>query len=675
MKTIKIKSLSLINFKGIKSLNIDFGKETNIHGANGTGKTSIFDAFTWLLFGKDSTDRTAFELKTLDQDNNVIPKIDHEVSAVIEVDGEECELKRIFKEKWVKRRGALESEFGGNETHYFWNDVPLTQRDFSAKISNLVDESVFKLITSPTAFNSLKWQDQRQVLIDISGGVTNEDVAQGNPEFEDLLSKLTNKSMEEYQKQIAASIRKAKNDIKMIPTRIDEVQRNKPEALNFSAVEKELQDKRKQLESIENQISDKVAAQQEVLNKKQAIQKEIHRLETEIEDEKHKLKLQAKQEYQEQTSAAKEIESKILENTEKLDKSQKTLDRLNTEITEAQNEMDHFIKENTYIRERWNKRNAETFQMDEDSCKCPTCKREFESEDIEEKKKELFANFQKSKIQDLEELSARGKKNAGKIKDLEGDIKTLEERKAKGVDIIEEINDEAKELIQSLETARDNSTNIKTEQDIYSELYKGNKLIDSKVNEIAQLKEELQKEQTVNMDELKAKKAAITQEISGLNQQLQVKDQIKQADERIANLGKEENQLAQQIADYEKDQFTIDNFNKAKIDTLENLINNRFQFVNFKLFETQVNGGEVPTCKALINGVPFSDANTASKINAGVDIINTLCDHYEVSAPIFIDNRESVTELIETESQIINLVVDPSKKNLEVKSPELSEAI
>lgn len=195
MKTIIIKSLALINFKGIKSLNIDFGKETNIHGANGTGKTSIFDAFIWLFFGKDSTDRTNFEIKTLDSQNNVIPQIDHEVSAVIEVDGEEVTVKRTFREKWVKKRGALESEFGGNETLYFWNDVPMTLRDYTNKISSIVEESVFKLITSPTAFNSLKWQDQRQVLIDISGRVTDEDVAQGNPDFQNLLSKLTNKSL------------------------------------------------------------------------------------------------------------------------------------------------------------------------------------------------------------------------------------------------------------------------------------------------------------------------------------------------------------------------------------------------------------------------------------------------------------------------------------------------
>jgi hypothetical protein len=101
---------------------------------------------------------------------------------------------------------------------------------------------------------------------------------------------------------------------------------------------------------------------------------------------------------------------------------------------------------------------------------------------------------------------------------------------------------------------------------------------------------------------------------------------------------------------------------------LEQLVNDRFELVTFKLFETQVNGGETPTCKALINGVPFSDANTASKINAGVDIINVLCDYYKVTAPIFIDNRESVTKLIDSDSQIINLVVDPSKKKLKVKS-------
>ena len=173
MNQIKIKSLTLLNFKGIRSLTIsDFGKETNIFGANGTGKTTIADAFSWLLFGKDANDRQQFEIKTLDPQNNVIPKLEHEVSAVLEVNGEEIHIKRILREKWVKPRGTTETVFQGNETVFYWNDVPLLASDYSAKISKIMDEKVFKMITNPLAFNSLKWQDQRKMLLEIVGGIT-----------------------------------------------------------------------------------------------------------------------------------------------------------------------------------------------------------------------------------------------------------------------------------------------------------------------------------------------------------------------------------------------------------------------------------------------------------------------------------------------------------------------
>ena len=674
MKTIQIKKIALTNFKGIKSLQIDFGKETNVHGANGTGKTSLFDAFTWLLFGKDSTDRTAFEIKTLDSQNNVIPKIDHEVSAVITVDGEEMELRRTFREKWVKKRGALEAEFGGNETLYFWNDVPMTLRDYTTKINGIVEESVFKLITSPTAFNSLKWQDQRQVLIDISGGVTDEEVAKGNPDFENLLSKLTNKSLEEYQKQIAASIRKAKDEIKMIPTRIDEVQRNKPEAVDFSAIEKELQGKKDELSSIENQISDRVAAQQEILNKRQDIQKQIYTLKSEISEIEFKAKQEAQEQIRNQSSASSRIQTQINEKNAEIGKRQRTLTQLESVLKNEQGDIELLEQKNNHIRQEWNQRNAEEFKMDEDACKCPTCEREFDTEDVEAKKKELFSNFQNSKMKDLEELSAKGKRNAEQIKAAKEEVEKLEVRIANGKNFIEALEKDLQILEQSLE-AEKNNTQVKSEAEIVAEILEGNSEVKEKRSKILNLEEILQIEEGVNMDDLKSKKTAITEEINELKDSLKVKDQIQQADDRVTSLQKEEAQLAQQIADYEKDQHIIEQFTKTKIDTLEGLINERFQLVNFKLFETQVNGGEVPTCKALINGVPFSDANTASKINAGIDIINTLCDFYNVSAPIFIDNRESVVELIDSQSQIINLIVSKADKKLRVETSELAEAV
>lgn len=672
MKSIQLKTISLINFKGIKSKTIEFGKETFIFGANGTGKTTLFDAFCFLLFGKDSTDRTAFEIKTLDEFNNPIPKIDHEVSALIEVDGNPNVLRRVFREKWVKKRGSIEAEFGGNETLYFWNDVPLTLRDYTVKVSDIVEESVFKLITSPSAFNSLKWQDQRQVLLDISGGVTDADVAAGNPAFENLLKKLTGKTLEEYQKQIAASIRKAKDEIKMVPTRIDEVQRSKPEAVDFSAVEKELAGKEEELAKVEEQISDKVAAQQEILNKRTALQQEIYKLESQLKAVEHQAKMKAQEELRRAGSRGESIKASIGEMESERERALRTLAQLKNAKSAEEAEIERFSKKNDLIRKEWNERNAEEFKMDENECKCPTCNRAFEAEDIEAKSKELLENFQKYKMRDLEELSANGKRNAQKIANCKKEVAVIEERIEKGNAILKSISNEIIRLQEELAAAEANKSEVKSLGELTADI-----LQDTDFNQLQEkikaLQRELENLEGVDLEDLKSRKQELTAAISNLRQQLLVKNQIEAADDRIKTLQKEEAELAQKIADYERDQYTIEQFTKAKIDKLESLINKRFSFVKFKLFETQVNGGEIPTCKALINGVPFSDANTASKINAGIDIINTLCEHYQVSAPIFIDNRESVVELIDSRSQIINLVVSKADTKLRVEAQEMAE--
>jgi len=269
MKNIVIKKISLINFKGLRNKEINFDKNTNIFGDNGTGKTTIFDAFIWILSGKDSTGRKDFQIKPLDKDNVVIPKIEHEVSAILIVDGEEVSIRRILKENWVKKRGSLESEFSGNVTDYYWNEVPMQQKEFQTKVSQIIDEAVFKMITNPLAFNQMKWQDRRNALIQIVGEVSNSELALGNSEYENLIAQLTNgKTLEDYRKQIVASIKKAKEDLKAIPTRVDEISRSKPEDFDFLNLSVDLKNKQFDLVKVDEEIADLNKAFQSKLDTK-----------------------------------------------------------------------------------------------------------------------------------------------------------------------------------------------------------------------------------------------------------------------------------------------------------------------------------------------------------------------------------------------------------------------
>ena len=223
---IKIYNLKLKNFKGIKELEIVFnGQDTNIYGKNATGKTTIFDAFKWLFFDKDSNDRKDFNIKTLDENNNPIHFLEHEVEATLIIDGQDITFKKMFKEKWVKRRGQEQQEFAGHETSYWIDEVPIKKKDYEEKINSIIPENLFKLITDPSFFNNqMSWKERRELLINISGtDITDETILNSNEQFEILKENLEGRTIEDYRKVLAAKIKELNNEKEKIQIRINEV--------------------------------------------------------------------------------------------------------------------------------------------------------------------------------------------------------------------------------------------------------------------------------------------------------------------------------------------------------------------------------------------------------------------------------------------------------------------
>lgn len=666
MKTIRIKSLKLTNFKGIRSLAInELSKETSIFGDNGVGKTTIFDAFTWLLFGKDSSDRQSFEIKTLNSRNQVIPKIEHEVEAVIEVDGKTIELRRILREKWVTKRGSSEAEFSGNETIYEWNGVPMNAGEYTVKINQIVDEKVFKLITSPAAFNALKWQDQRDVLIDMVGEVSDVQVASGYDDFEALVDKLNleEKSLEEYKKQVKASITKSKTELKTIPTRIDEVERAKPEALDYESLRKQLVNKEKEIEIVNDQISDKMKAQEAFYDKQKDIQQDIFKLETDINNKKRELQTKASDVFNESVSKPRELQRDIDGIDREIQNNEQTIAIRKQKISSQEYQLKQLDEKLAEKRKAWELENSKTFTMDESECACPTCKRAFDPADVAEKRSDMEEHFITNKKANLSRLSTEGQNMAAEKLTIQNQINSLQEDVQTKESENLELWKRRAEVSEQLKDFKNNQSQI----EIYGNLVNENRLFfDEKTKAIEALKDSMGEKPEIDVAELKDKRDTLRSHVQHLEMQIASEKEIEKHNSRIKQLSDEESQLAQAVANMEKEMFVIEAFEKEKSTRIEDSVNNRFALVNFKLFETQINGGEVPTCKALINGVPFSDANTASKINAGLDIINTLCSHYGANAPIFIDNRESVIELIPTQSQVINLIVSEADKKLRV---------
>ncbi|WP_138481678.1 AAA family ATPase [Dyadobacter bucti] len=652
---IKLRHLSLTNFKGIKSKSFDFSDETFIYGDNATGKTTLFDSFTWLLFGKDSADRKDFNIKPLDFVGKSKEKVSCEVSAVLIASGVEMILKRVFQEKWQKVKGAEQPEFVGNETLYYWNDVPMQQKEYMSKIETLLDEQVFKLITNPLYFNSLKWQDRRAALLSIAGHINDSDVLDSistlsnKQEIMNLTSILNQgKTLAEYKKEIAAKRKKANDDLKMIPSRIDEAERSKPQPENYDAIRASIKRLTGEVAKLDEQISDKARANESRLQLIQSKQNQFYSLKSDLTA----IEFRFKEEIRERNRTQDEQPLKI----------RREISSLELELSTVQTKIDILTRKNAELeaslqptRDQWASENEKQPVFDDLEMSCPTCKRAYESDDIEESRKILTENFNADKVKRLEVIRNKGIQAKVEIESNNTLIQQRDEEKSEITSKLEA----AKKEFQKLATSRNDRQDEKDELKSLLESNSDYAQLLIRINDLqSDLEESNKPDESIPEDSgLKSQKATLSSQIAELNQKLAGEEQIKRTDARIDELKESERSLAQIIAEYEGSEFVIDAFTKSKMNMLEERINSRFKLARFRMFKPQVNGGEEETCDTTFNGVPWSDLNTAGKIQVGIDIINALSEFYSVNAPIWIDNRESTVQIPETDSQIINLIV------------------
>ena len=229
MKQVVLKSLTLCNFKGEKERTTNFNADvTTITGGNGMGKSRHFDAFIWLLFGKDTQDRKDYEVKTR-INGQELHNMECSVSGVIVVDGQEITLKRAFVEDWVKPRGQVERVFKGNHTECWWNDTPVNVGEYTKRIEAIIDSSVFKMITNPAFFVGMNWKLQREQLFQLAGTITDAEIASRNPEFALLLDKISGKSLADFKKELVARKKRLQDELAQIQPRIDQTHKMKPE--------------------------------------------------------------------------------------------------------------------------------------------------------------------------------------------------------------------------------------------------------------------------------------------------------------------------------------------------------------------------------------------------------------------------------------------------------------
>lgn len=648
---IFLKRLELKNFKGIKELQVNFGTVTRISGDNGTGKTTIMDSFMWLLFGKDSKDRKDYKIKTINENGEELHGLEHAVIGELEVDGTLIKLQRTYKEQWTKKSGQATSELKGHTTDYLINDVPAKMKEYNEKVNSILADSTFKLITNPLYFTSLDWKKQREILLQIIGDVDEENVINYNKSLKPLEKLLSTDGVEALRKQVKAKIAKIKEQIKSIPNRIDECNLQIVED-DFEALEEKKKSIKVEMENVNSLIADKSKVNEEKLK----LQDQLYKLKAEYSDKLNQAKNTLNAPQRELQIKLRDINYKVQNVEHEIERLERTIFKTNESIELNNESILEKEKEQEKLRNQFREEKTKTFEFDEDAKYCPTCMREYDEEKLDEIKSNAESSFENLKVKIINNISSKGKSLGAAIKKIK---LSIEEDK----NSIQKYNDDLVELkykFQMLEAEGKELEEKLTKCNVSQEvIFEGKENLENKINSIIK---EIENITADNNLELKAKYNSLSYKLDEVNAQLSKKSNNEKLVLRIKELEEEEKELAIKQAELEGQDFMCEEFIRTKVELLEGNINRKFKGLTFKLFDQQINGGLTETCEALVDGVPFTAANTASQINAGLQIINTLCEHYDVTAPIFVDNAESVNNLELCNSQLIKLIVTLDKK-------------
>lgn len=633
---MKLLKLSLTNFKSIRQSSFEFdGENKIIFGDNATGKTTVFDSMCWLLFGKDSLDRSDFEIKTL-VNGEPIHKVNHEVEGEFSNDdGTQFTLKRVYREKYSNPRGG-DTKLTGHTTDYFINDVPVKEKEYKAYINNLISDDVFKLITNPLYFNEqYSWQNRRKLLLEMCGNVDDETVIRNHGELRKLLSILNGRTVEEQKKIVAAKKTVINKELDMIPVRIDEAIRNKPEVQS---------DKNKLKADIEtfnagiNQLEEEAAViknglkETEVKSKIRDIKRTIDERRNQVLSDYDKEKTRLRGEYEFSLKQLKAIEQER--------------DRLVDHNYETGKNIERENKRIEKLKEEFNAFNTQEF----DDVNCPTCGQPYPYD----KRESLKEAFNMQKATNLEEWQ----KLIDSAENMKRSYIEQEEIVAVKIDGLTNQVEEQQQDYERKFKAYENLEQPDIDEDsIYMDLQAQLFLLESELDDT----DTTNSYEAINkdIDEMKAKR---TQLVDELNKH----ELIETIDERVKELERKQQQLANDKNELDEAMFLMDEFIKAKVDMLEQSINSHFEYARFKMFNMLVNGNIEECCETTYKGVPYRSMNNAARMNVGLDIINALTKYFNVDAPVFIDNAEAVTSFIPCHSQVIQLFVDATFKELTV---------
>ena len=639
MKEIKLISLELNNFKCHRHLKIDFnGRNVAISGDNGTGKTSVYDSFMWLLFSKDSqgNGEKNIEIKPL----NLLGEVkDHDaitsVEAVLLINGEEITLKRTYQEVWTTKRGFSELIYSGNTSEYYIDGVPVKKNAFSEKVDELVDEDTFRLLTNVKYFPSdMNWQERRAVLFRVAGVMDDLQIMATDEKFKPLTDSMGKLSLDDYKKKLLSEKRGFVGAKTEIPARISECEKTIAdiEGLDFDKAKAEVEILTAHCEGLEAQrlsIEHNSAADRKRIEIREA-QLELNTIESEN----------------------RAFRASQLANAPDLASMRSNITRLQSQhsakIKDKEHEQDYITSLDDEIfvcRQRWISTNSETFS----GGNCPTCGQALPAPQLKAATDAFEA--QKSK----------------RLREIEQTANARKEARAAAIDRVDRITNEIADLesevtkLAGIITAAEASVIEPVDMADYHE--KKSAALD-RITVLQGELADMMTDSNATMSDLQRQISEVKAKISAQRDIISKESLLGYSRSRVEELREDARNAAQCLEAIEGMLFLIDEYSRYKTKFVEDSINSLFRIARFRLFREQANGGIEDRCDVVYDGVDYINLNNAAKINAGVDIINVLSVAYGVKVPLFIDNAESVTKIEPSDTQIIRLVVSENDKEL-----------
>lgn len=655
---LTLKKLTIENFKGIKKLVIDFKLLTYILGQNASGKTTVFDALCWLLFGKDSQDREKFEIRELDSQGNKIHNTEISVTGVFDKDGSEIIFKKIQKENWVKKRGSDNPTLQGNVNEMEINGYPMSDAEYKAKVAEIISEDKFKILTNPIHFSSLPWKDQRNMLMQFVADMDDSERAKTyGDKYTDLIPDLEfAKTTDDIQKKYMKASKEYKEKQSEIPVRIDELEKSKSD-IDVAELNRKRDDLTNQIDDIDKMIESGAIDTS-------SIQERINDLKTDISD----LEYKAKEEMRKEIASLKDRESIVRSSANDRAKEEGSILR---DIEWKRSEREEVLKHTNEIKVKFEEAKASEYtplEFDETMTICKMCGQPLPQDkiseikaDFEKRQEEAKEKFESERTAKIGFYKEQGLKGNEKNKGLGIDIEALEKKLQAIREEKDNFNAELKDLSAQIAKCEENAKVY-----VLSDLPEYKEKVEALNSAIAEM--ENARENATDTSSLKADKDKLKAELREIDDQIAVAGNNESIEQRIDELREEQKEVAQKVADNERMLNLLDQFVKEKMESVSQEINKKFEVVDFKLFSMQLNGGIKETCELLVDGVPFSTLNSGHRIVAGLDIIRSLQTLFDCKVPIFIDNAESVNDynLPRLDGQMILLTVTDDKK-LEVR--------